>query len=98
MKNAKGPSVVAAPMSIPSVCRAATTQDAAASPSVAVRAAAVGAVRVLVIARESRFFDEPLQAAEGFIPPFGNLIEIGSRRFHFFRLQLPDALAAMPQV
>jgi hypothetical protein len=33
-------------MSIPCICRTATTQDAAASPSVAAKAAAVAAVRV----------------------------------------------------
>jgi len=41
-----GPSGVATPMSIPFICRIATTQDAAASPSVAVSAAAL----VLVMA------------------------------------------------
>src|ERR1035437_5272509 len=38
MKDANGPSWVAAPISIPFICRTATTQEAAASPSVAVRA------------------------------------------------------------
>jgi len=33
-------------MSIPCICRTATTQDAAASPSVAAKAAAVAAVQV----------------------------------------------------
>ena len=48
MKNANEPSRVATPMSIPCICRTATTQDAAASPSVPVSAAAVtaGVVRV----------------------------------------------------
>jgi hypothetical protein len=39
-------------MSIPFICRTATTQDAAASPRVAVSAAAVAAVLALVIAAE----------------------------------------------
>jgi len=39
-------------MSIPFTCRMATTQDAAASPSVAVSAAAVAAVLALVMAAE----------------------------------------------
>jgi hypothetical protein len=37
-------------MSIPFICRTATAQDAAASPSVAVSAAAVAAVLALVVA------------------------------------------------
>src|SRR6266545_3002025 len=51
-KNANEPSPVATPMSIPFICRTATTQDAAASPSVAVSAAAVAAVLALVMAAE----------------------------------------------
>jgi hypothetical protein len=51
-KNANEPSRVATPMSIPFICRTATTQDAAASPSVAVSAPAVAAVLALVIAAE----------------------------------------------
>jgi hypothetical protein len=43
MKNPNEPSRVAAPMSIPCICQAATTQDAAASPSVATSAAATAA-------------------------------------------------------
>jgi hypothetical protein len=39
-------------MSIPFICRTATTQDAAASPRVAVSAAAVAAVLALVMAAE----------------------------------------------
>src|SRR5215831_2736525 len=46
MKDANEPSLVATPMSIPCICRTATTQDAAASPSVAANTAAVAAVRV----------------------------------------------------
>src|SRR6266550_3703074 len=42
-KNANEPSRVWAPMSIPVICRTATTQHAAASPSVAVSAAGVAA-------------------------------------------------------
>jgi hypothetical protein len=49
-KNANEPSSVAAPMSIPFICRTATTQDAAASPRVAASAAAVTAVLALVMA------------------------------------------------
>src|SRR6266487_6224293 len=48
-KNANEPSRVATPMSIPFICRTATTQDAAASPSVAVSAAAVAAVLALAM-------------------------------------------------
>src|SRR5258708_4224300 len=48
-KNANEPSGVAMPMSIPLICRTATTQHTAASPSVAVRAVAVAAVLVLVM-------------------------------------------------
>src|SRR3984885_2463052 len=43
MKNANEPSRVVTPISIPCICRTATTQDAAASPSVPVSAAAVTA-------------------------------------------------------
>src|SRR5262249_28792173 len=43
-KDPNEPSRVAIPMSIPVICRTATTQDAAARPSVAARAAAVAAV------------------------------------------------------
>ena len=39
-------------MSIPFICRTATTQDAAPSPSVAVSAAVVAAVLALVMAAE----------------------------------------------
>jgi hypothetical protein len=39
-------------MSIPFICRTATTQDATASPSVAVSAAVVAFVFALVIAAE----------------------------------------------
>src|SRR5258707_15876737 len=49
-KDTNEPSGVATPMSIPLICRTATTQDVAASPSVAVSAAAVAAVLVLVTA------------------------------------------------
>src|SRR5215467_15649969 len=41
-------------MSIPLICRTATTQDAAASPSVAVRATAVATVLALVMSAERR--------------------------------------------
>jgi len=51
-KNANEPSRVWAPMSIPVICRTATTQDAAASPSAAVSAAAVAAVLAPVTAAE----------------------------------------------
>ncbi len=44
MKNANEPSLVATPMSIPCICQTAMPQDAAASPSVAVSAAAIAAV------------------------------------------------------
>src|SRR5215831_6122123 len=44
MKDANEPSLVATPMSIPCICHTAMTQDAAASPSVAVSAAAIAPV------------------------------------------------------
>jgi hypothetical protein len=47
MKDANEPSLVATPMSIPCICQAAMPQDAAASPSVAVSAAAIAAVLAL---------------------------------------------------
>src|ERR1700693_2368574 len=43
-KEREGAERVATPMSIPLICQTATTQDAAASPSVAVKAVAVAAV------------------------------------------------------
>ena len=46
MKNPNEPSSVATPMSIPCICRTATTQAAAASPSVAVSTATVVPARV----------------------------------------------------
>src|SRR5580700_3986166 len=48
MKKANEPSRVATPMSIPCICRTASTQDAAASPSVpvSVAAATAGVARV----------------------------------------------------
>jgi hypothetical protein len=51
-KNANEPSRVATPMSIPFICLTATTQDAAARPSVAVSAAAVAVVPALVMPAE----------------------------------------------
>src|SRR5918996_1544346 len=53
-KNANEPSSVAPPMSIPFICRTATTQDAAASPRVAASAAAVAAALALVMAGRRR--------------------------------------------
>src|SRR6516162_2857154 len=47
-KDAKEPSRVATPMSIPVICRIATTQDMAASPIVAASAVAVSAVLLRV--------------------------------------------------
>ena len=44
MENPNEPSRVATPMSIPCICQTATTQDAAASPSVAASTAAIVAV------------------------------------------------------
>ena len=41
MKEANEPSLVATPMSMPCICHTAMPQDAAASPSVAVSAAAI---------------------------------------------------------
>src|SRR5258708_8945195 len=51
-KDANEPSSVATPMSMPFICRTATTQVAAASPSVAASVAAVAAVLPLVIPTE----------------------------------------------
>src|SRR5258706_6411393 len=53
-KNADEPSSVATPMYMPCICRTATPQAAAASPSVAASAAAVAAVLPLVIPTERR--------------------------------------------
>src|SRR5262245_13164332 len=53
-KNANEPSSVATPMSIPFICRRATTQDAAASTSVAATAAALATALVPATAAESR--------------------------------------------
>ena len=50
MKNANEPSRVATPMSIPRICQTAMPQDAAASPNVAVSAAAIVAVRAVATA------------------------------------------------
>src|SRR5438128_5369119 len=63
-KNANEPRVVATPMSIPFICRTATTQHAAASPSVAVSPAAVVAVLVPAIAAE----EEPTSSLPGARP------------------------------
>src|SRR5215831_5701584 len=49
IKDANDPSLVATPMSIPCICQTAMPQDAAASPSVAVSAAAI--VAVLLVAK-----------------------------------------------
>ena len=49
MKNAKDPSVVVTPMSMPCICRTAMTQPAAASPSVPARAAVLAAAGLAVI-------------------------------------------------
>jgi len=48
-------------MSIPFICRTATTQHAAASPSVAASAAAVAAVLALVMAAERGVGDGPVR-------------------------------------
>src|SRR5713226_9655173 len=53
-KNWNEPSRVATPMSIPFICRTATTQEAAASPSVDVSADAVAPTLTLVTVRRSR--------------------------------------------
>ena len=47
MKDTNEPSLVATPMSIPCICRTATTQAAAASPIVVATAVAFGAVRAV---------------------------------------------------
>src|SRR5919108_3703571 len=47
-KNVNEPSRVATPISIPFICRTATSQDAPASPSVAVSAAAGAVLPALV--------------------------------------------------
>src|SRR5260370_20358387 len=51
-KNANEPSRVATPMSIPCICRTATIQDAAASPSVAVNNAAVATDGIVIADNE----------------------------------------------
>src|SRR6266852_4007344 len=90
------------PFICPFICRTAMTQDAAASPSVAVSATAVAAVVALVLAVATflfktcflpSFLNESLETVEGFVPPLGDVLEIGSRHFHLFQLELPDALA-----
>jgi hypothetical protein len=63
-KNASEPSRVATPISIPLICRTATTQDAAASPSVAVSAAAVAAVLARVMAAEREVYERGILALE----------------------------------
>ncbi len=77
--------------------------DAAASPRVAVSTAAVPAVLALVRAFAtslfksmvpSSFLHESLQTTERFVPSLRDVLEIGSRYFHLFWLELPDALAA----
>jgi hypothetical protein len=50
-------------MSIPFICRTATTQDAAASPSVAVSAGAVAAVLALVMAAEREVYERGIEAS-----------------------------------
>jgi hypothetical protein len=71
-------------MSIPSICRTATTQDAAASPSVAVSTAAVAVVLALVTAAtrnrsglpaSSVSFHELSQPDEGIVPLLGHVLE-----------------------
>src|SRR5215216_4344742 len=57
-KNPNEPSPVATPMSIPFICRTATTQDATASPSVAVSTAAVVALLTLVMQKLQRFLHQ----------------------------------------
>jgi hypothetical protein len=108
-KNANEPSRVATPMSIPFICLTATTQDAAASPSVAVSAVAVAAVLALASPQTTAtlFFksmippsllNEFLQTVEGFVPPLRDVLEIAPRRFHLLRLEFPDALSAAPHI
>src|SRR5258706_14666870 len=42
--------------------------------------------------------NEFLQTAEGFVPSLRDVLEIGARGLHLFRLELPDALASTPPV
>jgi hypothetical protein len=42
------------------------------------------------------FLNELLQTAERIVPSLRDLLEIATRRFHLFRLELPDTLAATP--
>src|ERR1700680_1821431 len=44
----------------------------------------------------SLFLHEFLQTTERFVPSLRDVLEIGSRYFHFLWLELPDALAATP--
>ena len=39
-----------------------------------------------------------LETVERFVPPLRDVLEIGSRRFHLFQLELPDALAATSHI
>ena len=62
-KNANEPSRVEAPMSIPFICRTATTQDAAASPSIDIQEF-VPLAKVDPIYFETSYFSVPEEAGE----------------------------------
>src|SRR3984893_10446590 len=42
--------------------------------------------------------DELLQTIERFVPSLRDVLEIGTRRFHLFRLDLPEELAPAPDI
>src|SRR5713226_8962846 len=44
------------------------------------------------------FLDDLLQTVERLVPSLRDVLEIGSRRFHLFQLELPDTLAATPHI
>src|SRR5438445_576336 len=44
------------------------------------------------------FLHELLQTVERLIPSLRDVLEIGSRRFHLFQLELPDTLAATAHI
>jgi hypothetical protein len=88
------------PFICPFICRTATTQDAAASPSVAVSTIVVGelvraiATSLLKIVVLPSFLNESLQPLERLVPPLCDMVEIAPRRLHLSWLELPDSLAA----
>jgi hypothetical protein len=89
-KDANEPSRVATPMSIPFICRTATTQDAAASPSVAVSAADVAAVLILVIADTAVYHSLSYSSWRRHQTPV-SLRPLGARSSHWYMPQRPSS-------